>query len=142
MAFASSHQNDGENSQFLPWLLRFLFVGGTIGVIAFVLVQHEERLHERLTPDQQEFKDWWGTFLAVMSGGFATGLVVRVILGRTNHLFEALRAWLSVVGMVMLALEIALIIVFFKSENKQDDFLRYWQACELAIVSAYFGTRA
>jgi len=33
--------------------------------------------------------------------------------------------------------------MFTTSENRQAaDFLRYWQAVELAFVSAYFGTRA
>jgi hypothetical protein len=144
MAFASSPTAaaEGESSPFLPWLLRVLFVGGSVAVVLFCLFQYPERLQSRLTPDPDEFRLWWGPFLATMAIGFSAGLFVRFVLGREHPLFQTFRAWLSVVGLVMLVLEIGLFVMFTTSENKQADFLRYWQAVELAFVSAYFGTRA
>jgi hypothetical protein len=144
MAFASSPspRQEGEGSAFLPWILRVLFVGGSVAVVLFCLFQYPDRLQYRLTPDPEEFRLWWGPFLATMSVGFAAGLFVRFVLGREHPLFQTFRAWLSVVGLVMLTLEIALFVMFTTSENRQADFLRYWQAVELAFVSAYFGTRA
>jgi hypothetical protein len=143
LAFASSPKAGAQGeSNFLPWLLRVLFVGGSVAVVFYALFKAPDHFNSRLTPDVEEFKAWWGTFLAIMSGGFASGLFLRFILGRENVVFLTLRAWLSVVGMVMLALEFAFVMAFNSAENKPDDFLRYWQAFELAIVSAYFGTRA
>ncbi len=144
MAFASSptQAGDGESSPFLPWLLRLLFVGGSVAVVLFTLFEFPDRLQTRLTPDQAEFRNWWGPFLATMAIGFAAGLFVRFVLGRQHPLFLTFRAWLSVVGLVMLALEIGLFVMFTTAENKPAEFLRYWQAVELAFVSAYFGTRA
>ncbi len=144
MAFASSPTAaaEGESSPFLPWLLRVLFVGGSVAVVLFCLFQYPERLQSRLTPDPDEFRLWWGPFLATLAIGFSAGLFVRFVLGREHPLFQTFRAWLSVVGLVMLVLEIGLFVMFTTSENKQADFLRYWQAVELAFVSAYFGTRA
>lgn len=144
MAFASSPspRTEDDSSPFLPWLLRVLFVGGSVAVVLFCLFQYPDRLQTRLTPDPEEFRLWWGPFLATMSVGFAAGLFIRFVLGREHPLFQTFRAWLSVVGLVMLGLEIGLFVMFTTSENRQAaDFLRYWQAVELAFVSAYFGTR-
>ena len=106
MAFASSPTPQGDNrtSPFLPWLLRMLFVGGSIAVVALCLFQFPERLQSRLTPDPEEFKNWWGPFLATMSIGFATGLFIRFVIGREHPVFRTFRSWVSVVGMVMLVL--------------------------------------
>jgi hypothetical protein len=143
MAFASSPTRAGDGgSPFLPWLLRVLFVGGSVAVVLFCMFQYPERLQTRLTPDPAEFRDWWGPYLATMAIGFSAGLFIRFVLGREHPLFQTFRAWLSVVGMVMLVLEIGLFVMFTTAENKPVDFLRYWQAVELAFVSAYFGTRA
>ena len=144
MAFASSPspRENGEGSAFLPWILRVLFVGGSVAVVLFTLFQYPDRLQTRLTPDPEEFRDWWGPFLATMATGFAVGLFVRFVLGREHPLFRTFRAWLSVVGLVMLGLEIGLLVMFMSAENRPADFMRYWQAVELAFVSAYFGTRA
>jgi hypothetical protein len=144
MAFASSPspRADGEGSAFLPWLLRVLFVGGSVAVVLLVLFTHPDRLKDRLTPGHNEFQEWWGPFLATMAVGFAAGLFLRFVLGREHPLFQTLRAWLSVVGLLMLAMELALFVVFTTAENKQIEFFYYWQAVELAFVSAYFGTRA
>lgn len=143
LAFASSPspRTEDDSSPFLPWILRVLFVGGSVAVVLLCLFQYPDRLQSRLTPDPEEFAHWWGPFLATMSIGFAAGLFVRFVLGRDHPLFQTFRAWLSVVGLVMLVLEIGLFVMFTTSENRQADFLRYWQAVELAFVAAYFGTR-
>jgi len=143
LAFASSHGavEKGEMT-FLPWLMRVLFVGGTVLVVAYALVRVPEHLQTRLTPDPVELKNWWGPFMAIMLSSFAAGNLLRFLLGRNNVVFMSLRAWLSVVGMVMLAIEFALFLISISSDQKMDDFLRYWQALELGIVSAYFGARA
>ncbi len=144
MAFVSSPtgRSEGEAIPFLPWLMRLLFVGISVLVVGFVIVNDPQRLQARMTPDPAEFANWWGPFLATTFGGFAAGLFLRFILGQTNPVFRTVRSWLSVVGLVMLALEIGLFVMFVNSENKGGDFIRYWQAFELVFVSAYFGTRA
>lgn len=145
MAFASnpSGRSAGEGVPFLPWILRVLFVGGSAAVLAFVAVQFPERLPGRLTPDAGEFAAWWGPFMGTMAVGFATGLFARFVLTRVGltPVFETLRAWLSVVGLLMLTLEIVMVLILTTSDTKPDQFVRYWQAFELAVVSAYFGTR-
>jgi len=144
MAFASagSARAEEKQSRFIPTLLRFLFVGISLLVIVFCLFEYPERLQDRLSPNADEFKQWWFPFLCTMSIGFASGLFIRFILGRENFIFQTIRAWLSVVGLVMLAVEIGIFAVVSTSESKPEDFLRYWQIFEVAIISAYFGSRA
>jgi len=141
MAFASSRR-EGKQTRTIPLVLRFLFVGGSVLVIGYCMFDHPDRLQTRLTPNAQEFHDWWGPFLATMFAGFAFGLFLRFVIGRENHIFQTIRAWFSVVGLVMLAIEFGLFAMIGSSESKPEDFLRIWQVVEVGIISAYFGTRA
>ena len=143
MAFASHpHLDDTSSSPFLPWLLRIIFVGVSVAVVLVALVQNPTQLQQRLTPDPEEVKAWWIPFLAIMAAGFSIGLLLRSILGRDNHVFRSMRAWLSVVGMLMLTLELVLCIGLSSSDLKTLEFIHFWQCGEVLLVSAYFGTRA
>lgn len=141
MAFASN-PNQGQGPSLLPWLLRLLFAGGSVLVVLYVLGTDPGRLRSRLTPDPAEFQQWWAAYLAIMFGGFAVGLFLRYILGRRSHLFQTLRAWVAVIAMIMLSLEIGLVIMWMTMQNKPEGFAEYWEAVELAFAAAYFGTRA
>ena len=125
----------------IPAVLRWGTVAGTVAIIAFVGVSYPERL-ARLTPDPVQFKAWWLPFLATAAGGFAFGKGMRHLLGRSSPLFTTLRSWCSVVAMLMLTLEMIFFMAVTTAENDTEGFAHYWQAFELAIVSAYFGTRA
>ncbi|CAN5131807.1 hypothetical protein BH11PLA2_BH11PLA2_24820 [soil metagenome] len=144
MAFASApHIEKVEGIHLIPWLLRVIFVGGSAAVVAIAWYRDPILLQQRLTPNGNEVATWWVPFLACTFGGFALGQFLRFIMGRDNHIFRTIRAWLSVVGMVMLAVEIALVIAFASTSDKSTlEFLHIWDCFELAIVSAYFGTRA
>ena len=144
MAFAS-HPAGGNvpgKMPFLPWLLRFLFIGGSIAVVVLAWYKDPGLLKTRLTPDSVEFAEWWMPYLITMAVGFGFGLFLRFTLGRQNQVFLTIRSWLSVLGMILLCVEYALFLGYASAENKPVDFFRYWQAIELVIVSAYFGTRA
>jgi hypothetical protein len=143
MAFASSPtlRND-DGVHIIPWLMRVIFVGGSAVVVVIAWLNDYDVMKQRLTPPGDEVAVWWVPFLACTFGGFAAGLFLRFILGRGNHIFQTLRAWLSVVGMVMLSIEIALVIALASSTEKPLEFLHVWDCLELTIVAAYFGTRA
>jgi hypothetical protein len=142
LAFSTSPsiRTTGE-STFMPWLLRVLFVGGSVGVVLYSLVRDADSLR-KLTPTTDEFAAWWGPYLAVLAGGFAVGLFLRFVLGRENMVFQTLRAWLSVIGLVMMLLEFVLFLAFASVERRPEASLHVYQAVQLAVVSAYFGTRA
>lgn len=141
LAFSSSpHLQMGE-SKLLPWVLRVLFVGGSVGVVLYLLFQNPSALY-RLKPEVGEYGDLWLTYLACLAGGFAAGLVLRFVLGRQNQVFQTVRAWLSVIGILMMLGEFILFLANVSVENKPENFIRVWQAIQLAVVSGYFGTRA
>ncbi|MGL4423505.1 MAG: hypothetical protein ACRCZF_22805 [Gemmataceae bacterium] len=142
MAFAS-HPTVIERgtSPFIPWLLRVIFVGVSVGVVLYVGFKDLEILKTRLTPDPVEVKEWWTIFLGMMALGFTLGIFLRWVLGRQSHLFRSLRAWLSIVGMIMLVIEFVLVLGLTSSEAKPLEMIRAWQCAEIAVVTAYFGTR-
>ncbi|MFO0936135.1 MAG: hypothetical protein U0798_06410 [Gemmataceae bacterium] len=69
---------------FLPWLLRILFIGGSIGVVLFAWYKDPALLKSRLTPNSVEFAEWWMPYLVTMACGFGFGIFLRFILGRQN----------------------------------------------------------
>ena len=143
MAFSSAPTTHSEGeSALLPWILRVLFVGGSVAVVGYALLNDPAQFNARMKPDPAELTDWWGPLMAVTAAGFAVGLLLRVVLGRYNTVFLTLRSWLGLVGMIMLALEFALFLAFLSSDSKTDMFFRYWQAVELGVVAAYFGARS
>ena len=54
--------------------MRFLFVGGSIAVVAYALVKDPAQLQARLTPNPETLRDWWLVFLATTAAGFSLGL--------------------------------------------------------------------
>ena len=141
MAFSSSpHLQMGE-SKVIPWILRVLFVGGSIGVVLYAMFRDPQSM-SKLTPDQIEFTNWWGPYLGCLTGGFLAGVMLRFILGRENQIFQTIRAWLSVIGMMMMVGEFVLFLTGVQTRPDSENFVRVWQAVQLAVVSAYFGTRA
>jgi hypothetical protein len=144
LAFASSPRiTDRDESPFLPWLMRLIFVGGSIAVVAFVLITRDPTVvQHRLTPDPDEVRMWWIPFLGSLAGGFSLGLLLRFLLGQLNHVFQSMRAWFSVLGLVLLACELGIFFIMAGGAGKVDEFLHYCQCVTIVIVSAYFGTRA
>lgn len=143
MAFANHpRQVEVGTSPFLPWLLRLLFVGGSVATVAFAGVRDWAGLQLRLTPSEVEVREWWVSYMGTLAAGFALGLVARFGLGRQNPVFFNVRAWLSVLGILMLLAETAMFVAFSTAETKPTELIRYWQLIELAVIAAYFGTRA
>ncbi|MGL6073266.1 MAG: hypothetical protein ACRC8S_03785 [Fimbriiglobus sp.] len=133
------------SARILPFLLRLLFTGGTVAVIAFMVTNGGiGQYKDRLTPSPEEFKDWWLLFGAALAGGLLAGVLLNSIFGPDGSFFRTLRAWLSVVSMVFLTVELGLFVIHLASKSPEPgfvDFLRNYQLAEVAIVSAYFGTR-
>ncbi len=143
MAFATSTDvREGEGKAVLPWLFRVIFVVVTAGVVFVAWTRDPALVQMRLTPNPDEVREWWIPFLAATGIGFSFGLLLRVIFGRENHIFQTLRAWFSVVGLLMLALEIPIMLASGSTDAGSLEFMHFWQSVELAIVAAYFGTRA
>ena len=59
-------------------------------------------------------------------------------------MFVTVRAWLSVLALVMLAGEMVLLVLLLSSragDGGFTDFLRVYEYIEVGVVAAYFGTR-
>jgi hypothetical protein len=143
LAFASHQHNTAtEGSDFLPWVIRILFVFGSIGVVAYTAVTHPDRLATRLTPNASEIGQW-PVLLGTLSAGFAAGLMSRKLLGRHNELFQTLRGWTGVVASLLLIAETVFEFAVRPSlaEAPSDAAMKVWEGIIIAFVAAYFGTR-
>lgn len=137
------HDGKYEGFRLLPFVLRMCILGGTVAVGLYAAAQIVD-YRARLTPDTTEFREHFLTFAAVLTLGFLAGHFFRLITGPNAELFVTIRAWLSVVGLVMLTVEIGLLVMLLSSKAGEAgfaDFLRAYQFAEVGVVAAYFGTR-
>jgi len=144
LAFASHPVlHDSQRSEFLPWLMRVFFVGGSVAVVAYVGYEDPSRLAVRLTPESGEVVQW-PVLLGTLAGGFGFGLFLRFILGRNSDLFQTLRAWIGVIAMLLLGAELIYQFAIRPSlgEPPGPDAMKVWEGIIIAFVAAYFGTRA
>lgn len=146
LSFASHPvPRDPDKSEFLPWLMRFLFVGGSVAVVAYVAYLDPTRLRVRLTPEPSEV-GMWPVLLATLSGGFGAGLVCRRLFGRQSDLFLTVRGWVGVVATLLLVAETVLqfLILPALSDAQKPSFetMKVWEGTVNGFVAFYFGTRA
>lgn len=143
LAFASHQRPHNDiTTDFLPWVMRVLFVGGSVAVVAVTAVQHPDRLAARLTPDAAEIGQW-PVLLGTLSAGFALGLLSRKLLGRNNELFQTIRGWVGIVAVLLLVAETVFQFAIRPnlSEPPAMQALKVWEAIVIGFVAAYFGTR-
>jgi hypothetical protein len=135
--------HDALKQEVLPWLMRVLFVGGSVAVVAYVAYTDPNRLSTRLTPDAGEIGQW-PVLLATLSGGFGVGLFLRFVLGRKSELFQTIRGWIGVIAMLLLVAETVFQFAVRPAlvEPPNPDAMKVWEGVIIASVAAYFGTRA
>jgi hypothetical protein len=143
LAFASHPIQELRPSALLPWLMRLLFVGGTIAVVAYVGYTDSHRLTTRLTPNPAEISQW-PVLLGCLAGGFGFALFARFVLGRNSALFMTVRAWVGVIAMLLLLFEtiFQFVILPNMSDKPSSAAMQAWEGVLIAIVAAYFGSRA
>jgi hypothetical protein len=144
LAFASHPLPvDQQKSEFLPWLMRVLFVGGSVAVVVYTAANNPERLANRLTPAPADVVQW-PVLLGTLAGGFGVGLFLRFALGRNSDLFQTLRAWVGVISILLLVVETLFQFAIKPSlaEPPGPDASKIWEGVIIAFVAAYFGTRA
>ena len=144
LSFASHPlPHDSARSEFLPWLMRVLFVGGSVAVVAYVAYEDPARLAIRLTPEQGEVVQW-PVLLGTLAGGFGLGLFLRFALGRTSNMFQTLRAWIGVIAILLLVAETLYQFAIKPSLGQPPgpEAAKVWEGIIIAFVAAYFGSRA
>ena len=134
----------GDKRPLLPWVLRFLFIGGSVAITAYAWFKIRTSANA-VDAGRGGIRGAGGCRISsrwrsVSDLGWCCGLI---LLGRNNQIFMTVRSWLSVVGMILAhASSTCLFLGYASAEVKPVDFFRYWQVAELVVVSAYFGTRA
>jgi hypothetical protein len=143
LAFASHPIQELRVRAVLPWVMRLLFVGGTAAVLIFVAINYPDRLASRLTPHTGDMAQW-PVLLGCLAGGFGIALLLRAILGRNGPLFMTLRAWVGVLAMLLLLFETLFQFVILPglSDKPSADVMKVWEGILIAVVAAYFGSRA
>jgi hypothetical protein len=142
LAFASHPRPEGTRTHVLPWLMRLVFVGGSVLVVGLAITQSPHLTAARLTPSQEDIAQW-PVLLGCLAGGFGIALFLRFVLGRHNKLFMTLRAWVGVIAMLLLLVETILQFVILPGVGeKNTEALKIWEGILIATVAAYFGARA
>jgi hypothetical protein len=144
LAFASHPvPHDRVKSELLPWLMRVLFVGGSVAVVVYVGYKDPQRLADRLTPDAAEIGQW-PVLLGTLAGGFGAGLFVRFAFGRNSELFQTIRGWVGVIAALLLVAETVFQFAIRPglAEPPDPDVMKVWEGVIIAFVAGYFGTRA
>ena len=142
LAFASQPAHEAYTSALFPWLMRVVFVGGSVAVIGASLWKDPAVTAARLTPGPGEVAHW-PVLLGCLAGGFGVALAVRTVLGRRHNLFLTLRAWVGTIAMLLLFVETILqFLVLPGMADKNTEALKIWEGIIIAAVAAYFGARA
>lgn len=120
--------------------LRVIIFAGTAAVIGYVYANHPERLMDRLQPNAAQLSNW-PYLVGAYAGGFALGFIFRNFPFRNNWMFQSFIAWMSILAMALLFIELIL-RVFIQSTLKEQLDFRVWEAIVIGVTSCYFGTRS
>lgn len=140
LAFASHPFQDRQH--FLPWLMRVLFVGGSVAAVALAIYRDPHTAAARLTPNPDDVVQW-PALLGCLAGGFAVALFLRFALGRHSPMFVTLRAWVGTIAILLLIGETVFqYLVVPNIDPVSQNALKVWEGMLIASVAAYFGSRA
>ncbi|MBA4189387.1 MAG: hypothetical protein C0467_15430 [Planctomycetaceae bacterium] len=143
LAFASHHVQEVRESALFPWVMRVLFVGGSIAVVIYMAIKDPTRLGYQLTPSIAELPQW-PVLLGCLAGGFGASLFLRSVLGRGNPFFYSIRAWIGVIAFFLLFAETIFQFAILPKLSDRPSFqaMQIWEGMLIASVAAYFGSRA
>lgn len=143
LSFASHPVQEIRDAATLPWVLRILFVGGSIAVVLYAGFKYPARLGTQLTPNAAELVEW-PVLLGCLAGGFGAALVIRSILGRRNEVFYSIRAWIGALALFLLLAETVFQFTILPnlSDKPSIHAMQIWEGILIAAVAAYFGSRA
>lgn len=133
-----SHR-DVANFPFYITIFRMVIVIGTLAVLAFQFINHQERLMDRLTPSPDQLKAW-PAYLLAMVFGFTLGYLFKILPGKDNWIVQAFSAWISIIAMASMVIELMIQAFISPQLEKQID-LQAWQTIVTGLVAFYFGSR-
>jgi len=121
-----------------PLLVQIVILFGTAAILWWQYSTNPDRLKARLAPD--ELKNAY-RFGAALLGGFMVGFLIRAIPGRNSAIFQFIHAWLSMIAMFMLVVEIV-VHAFISPTLEESLDVATLEMVITAIVACYFGTRS
>ncbi|WP_020472155.1 hypothetical protein [Zavarzinella formosa] len=119
--------------------LRFLMLGGTIGALVYLGMNHPERF-DRLTPDPGQFANW-KFYLGSLAGGFFVGHLLKISPLPHGWAFQSFQAWVALIAMLSLVVETILQVFAKPSLVEKLDFVT-WQCLVTGITAFYYGVRS
>jgi len=130
-----------------PWHLprgtfRLLMALGTAAVVGYEYWFEYDRMIARLTPplDKDQLAAW-PYLLGSLGGGFFFGMILRLGPWRNSAAYQDILAWISLLSVLGLAVEILLHVVINPTMTMPIDTLTF-ECILIAIVSCYFGARS
>jgi hypothetical protein len=133
-------QPRGAAPLYLPrFFIRAFLLLGLAGVLGWQLYENPERVYDRLRPVEAQLNDW-PYILATLAGCFVLGRLLRLGPWRNAAWFQDMLAWLSLMCMFAMVVEICLTLFV------QPDFLQSldrtaWECTLTGVVTTYFATR-
>jgi hypothetical protein len=119
--------------------LRFVLLAGTAAVLTYIAVSHPERI-DRLTPNPDQLKNW-KFYLAALGIGFVLGYGTRLLPFRHAWAFQSFQAWIAILAMAILFLEMVFQVIINWSLTEQLDPVA-WQTIVTGTAAFYFGSRS
>jgi len=122
--------------------LRFLIVVGTLVVFGVYWYQNGSFPVAKLTPTKDQL-EYWPQLTAAMLVGLLGGWIVGRGPWRDSAFFQDIQAWVSLLAMLGLVIEVIAILVVNPSldANKQIQ-LHLFEAILTGIIAWYFGSRS
>jgi len=119
--------------------LRFVILIGTGAVFAYVLYARPDHI-QRLTPHPDQLKNW-PYYLGALAIGFVLGYGTRILPFRNAWSFQSFQAWMAIIAMALLFLDMIFqVIINFSLPNPIDPLA--WQTIVTGIVAFYYGSRS
>jgi hypothetical protein len=120
--------------------LRIIIFGGTALVVGYVIANMPDRLNTRLRLSDSQM-DHWPIIIGAYVGGFTLGYFFRVMPFRHHWVFQSFLAWIAIIAMALLLIEIV-IQAFIRPTLREQFDLPTWEAVVTGVTSVYFGTRS
>ncbi|QVL34633.1 hypothetical protein KIH39_12210 [Telmatocola sphagniphila] len=129
------------NPLYLPrGVIRFLLLGGTIGILVYQYQFDSDRLWSRLTPSSDQIP-YFPQFLLSTGIGFLLGILLRPLPSSRSPFLQTIMAWLSIVSAIGMTAEV-IIQCLIMPHIVQEINLLLWQSILTGMVSFYFSLRS
>lgn len=147
--FAARGQSGSASGQHAPLYLprgfiRLIVVAALGAAVIYRMVQNPDKLRDQLSLSLDALKDYPVLPLYILIG-FLAGSLLRSVVGRDNptQWLQDLEAWLSLIGLVGLAISAVVHLIVNPSVNPENAInIPVWDEIMATLVAFYFGARS